>query len=176
MSASPRPSAGPAETGSGYRVITVTELDQMVFRQLVRDGAAKASVGNAGSYVVTDREKALSGNILPKVLNTLGRDGWRLAAVNKMECYIFCRDRDSRYEYKVLTPADLDRAGLKLLEERGALSLKSLENGTPTIEINEPEKATIQQVLPALLAEQAGQGWDLASVSGPQLYFFVRKL
>ena len=169
--------AGQAKDSSApdYKVITVTELDQMVYKRLRIEGAAKPSKDEASGYVITNKEAALSQNIMPKVLNSLGKNGWRLTAVNKMECYIFTRDGNkSAVEYKVMTPGDLDRMAMENLEKTGALRLNRFEGLTPAMEIVEPEAASIQKVLPEVLVKIGEDGWQLCAVSGPQLYIFSR--
>ncbi|MCB1416983.1 MAG: hypothetical protein KDJ64_11285 [Nitratireductor sp.] len=171
-----KPSAGGGKGRSvAYKVVTVSELDRMVYDELVRENAARAESGEPGRYVITNKKLAHSGVVMPKVLNPLGKKGWVLEAVNKMECYIFSRAQPAvAVEYKVLTPADLDRSAVLKLEKSGALALHHFEGQTPAMEVVDASAAKIQNVLPALLEELADEGWRLSAVSGPQLYFFTR--
>ena len=156
----------------GHLAITVTELDRLVYDELVKIGAASVPENGSTEYVITDREKAKSQNILPKILNPLGKKGWELRAVNKMECYVF--KRSEPVEYKVLTPPDMDRIGMRLLQEGGHLELSGFEGEIPKLEITSPKDARIQNVLPRVLDEIENDGWNLVAINGPQLYFFTR--
>ena len=170
-------SAAAGEEGRpvAYKVVTVSELDRMVFDELVREDAARAEPSETGKYVITNKKLAHSGVVMPKVLNRLGKKGWVLEAVNKMECYIFsCLQPAAPVEYKVLTPADLDRSAITRLEKSGALALHHFEGKTPAMEVVNASAAKIQNVLPELLGDLAADGWRLRAVSGPQLYFFTR--
>ena len=168
--------AGQASAGKrGYMVVTVTELDRLVYEVLKREGAAKPHRDDAGSYIVTDSEKARSQNIMPKVLARYGRKGWKLTAINKMECYIFCKTEDERaVEYMVQTPSDLDKLSLKLLETEGQLIVEQDDDDEPVVHIKDAEQAKIQRILPLVLDQFKQDRWQLAAVSGPQLYFFTR--
>ena len=174
--AKPNPAAiGEEGRAVAYKVVTVSELDRMVFEELVRENAARAEPGEPGKYVITNKKLAHSGVVMPKVLNRLGKKGWVLEAVNKMECYIFsCPQPAIAVEYKVLTPADLDRSAIVRLEKSGALALHHFEGQTPAMEVVDASAAKIQNVLPELLGAIADEGWRLRAVSGPQLYFFTR--
>lgn len=157
-----------------YRVLTVGEIDRLVFERLTDEGAAKPSTDHPDRYVVTDREKARSSRIMPIVLNEFGQLGWRLVAVNKMECFIFAVDGEVPVEYRVLTPPDLDQMALSQLEDLGHARRLEGEGGAQNLEIPDPDQARIQKVLPRVLAKVGEDGWQLAAISGPQLYFFVR--
>ena len=157
-----------------HLVLSVTELDRMVYQALRKQGAAKPPKKGASSYEITDREAAASVNILPKVLNPLGAKGWNLLAVNKMECYIFTRG--DAVEYRIETPAGMDRAGLNLLKDGGHLKLEGFEGQTPKLEITNSREATIQKVMPKILSSLSVDGWQLCAINGPQLYFFSRPI
>lgn len=160
---------------SGYMVVTVTELDRLVYEVLKREGAAKPHRDDSGSYIVTDSEKARSQNIMPKVMARYGRKGWRLTAINKMECYVFCKTENAApVEYMVQTPSDLDKLSLKLLETEGQLIVEQDEDEDPVVHVKDAEQAKIQRVLPMVLDQFKQDNWELAAVSGPQLYFFIR--
>jgi len=162
-------------SGTEYLVVSVTELDKMIYKALQKQSAAKPSKADPDQYVITNKEKAKSQNVLPLILNPMGKKGWRLAAVNKMECYIFKRDKFSKpLEYLVCTPPELDHKGLQYLEKKGHLKMSGYEGKVPKLEITSPKQATIQKVLPEILGDYAKDGWTLAAVSGPQLYFFTR--
>lgn len=114
---------------------------------------------------------------MPLVLNKYGKAGWRLVAVNKMECFIFNRPLERRrLEYKVLTPADLDKRAIALLKQEGAADVVSDEDNQPLLQISDPYKAKIQNILPKALLALSREGWSLAAINGPQLHFFVREL
>lgn len=158
---------------SPYLVLTVRELDREIYEELARMGAARRRP--EGDYVITDTAAARSQNILPRVLDLRGKDGWLLCAVNRMECYIFrALPGGKQAEYKVLTPADMDRLALQRLEKAGLASFSGLEGGKPVMQIIDPAKARIQEVLPAVLGDLASEGWQLAAINGPQLYIFAR--
>ncbi len=169
-----RKPAPPMGGAAQYMVVTVSELDRSIFDELTRIGAARP--GNDGGFTVTDIEAAKSQAILPKVLDRYGMSGWLLCAVNKMECYIFrALETDRRVEYKVLTPADMDRAALQILEATGVAGLSGMDGGKPVMEIRDPARARIQEVLPAVIGGLADEGWRLAAINGPQLYIFARQ-
>lgn len=167
-------SKGQQEAAPDYMVISVGELDELVNRQLVKDNAARKPAKGESSYVITDREKARSSIIMPKVLNPFGKKGWNLVAVNKMECYIF--HKGEPVEYRVETPPDIDRISIKHLQAHGHLKLTGFEGQIPALEVTNPSAAKIQNVLPAVLGEYEKEGWKLAAINGPQLYFFMRTL
>lgn len=157
-----------------YLVKTVSEIDLLVHKHLVKVGAAEKSADDSGQYRILDREKARSTIVMPKVLNPLGKKGWKLTAVNKMECYVF--EKQEPVEYSVLTPADIDKMSMRLLQKKGSLVLAGFEGETPTLELTDPAGAKIQDVLPEVLADYGNEGWRLAAISGPQLYYFTRNL
>lgn len=166
----------PASTpggGTQYKVVTVAELDRDIFAELSRLGAARQNDG--GGYTITDTHAARSQSILPKVLDRLGKDGWLLCAVNKMECYIFqALPAGRRAEYKVLSPADMDKLALVRLEAAGVAGFAGVDQGRPVMQILDPSRARIQEVLPAVMGAIAEEGWQLAAINGPQLYIFAR--
>jgi hypothetical protein len=154
-------------------VVTVGELDRDIYAELVRMGAARRNPD--GEHVITNTAEARSQTILPKVLDRHGKAGWLLCAVNGMECYVFrALPPGQRAEYKVLSPADMDRLALQGLEKAGIAAFSGMDLGKPVMQILDPSKARIQEVLPAVLAGLAGEGWQLAAVNGPQLYIFAR--
>jgi len=157
-----------------YLVKTVGELDLLVNKQLVKIGAAEKPAKGETSYKILDREKAKSSNIMPKVLNPLGKKGWNLTAVNKMECYIFTLG--DPVEYMIYTPADLDRYSIDCLQKSGALKLSGFEGETPTLEVTDAKQAKIQNVLPTVLGLLKQENWHLCAINGPQLYFFTRPI
>ena len=158
-----------------FLVRTVTEIDKEIFFALKKQGAARKNPEKGAAYIVTDIEKAKSQNIMPVVLDKYGRAGWRLLAVNKMECFIFGRAlARPRFEYKVLTPADIDKMSVQVLKAQGAADLVVDENNESTLQVTDPENAKIQVVLPKVLSSLARDGWSLAAISGPQLYIFIR--
>ena len=160
--------------GARHLVVSVAELDRAVFEELQALGAAKPSPDDEGSYIVTDTKVAHSREIMPRIFDSLGRQGWVLVAVNKMECFIFERSaRKQVVRYKVMTAADMDRAALKVLEMEGKLSVEADETDGQVVQIDDPQAARIQTVLPKVLGELADYGWSLAAISGPQLYIFV---
>lgn len=164
----------PNETVS-YRVITVSELDKMVYDKLVELGAAKRSPKGHNQYEITDTAVAQSSNILPKVLNDIGKTGWLLTTINKMECYIFSRAiKRTPIEYKVMTPPQMDDIAISHLELAGHASMETADDGSRNLEIHKAEHAKIQNVLPKVLAAIGADGWTLAAVNGPQLYIFSR--
>ena len=163
--------------GVNYMVVTVTELDLMVYKELRKSSAAKPSSSKPGTYVITDKEKAQSTIVLPKILNPLGKKGWRLCAVNNMECYIFRQEKPIKpLEYRVVTPPELDRMGLQNLEQGGHVKVSGFEGSVPTVEVTSPQHAQIQKVLPDILANFTEEGWELTAINGPQLYFFTRQI
>ncbi len=167
--------AGADQGPEAYLVKTVTQIEAEVFEQLAAAGAARADPKNPGSYIVTDKQMAQSQNIMPKVLDPLGREGWLLCAVNRMECYMFRRlPVNQMVEYRVLSPADLDRMALDRLQQDGSMRLNAFEGATPVLEVTDPAAIRIQDVLPQTLGELARDGWFLTTVNGPQLYFFAR--
>jgi len=162
---------------TSYMVISVSELDQMVFDALLKQKAAKKDAGSSSGYIITDKEKARSQTVLPHILNPLGRKGWRLCAVNKMECYIFEKVMPRvEVEYKVLTPPELDKMAMGILQSEGHLKLAGYEGEAPKLELSSSDSTKIQTVLPKVLAQMTGDGWELCAISGPQLYFFTRIL
>ena len=166
-----------AKEAISYRVITVSELDQMVYAKLLELGAAKRSKSGHNQYEITDTQAAQSGNILPKILNPLGKIGWSLTAVNKMECYIFARSKKRiPVEYKVLTTHDMDKLAITYLELAGYASFETADDGSKNLEIHEAQNAKIQNVLPKALSTLSEDGWGLAAINGPQLYIFSRPL
>lgn len=165
---------GQQEAALDYLVITVGELDELVNRQLVKDNAARKPNKGEQTYVITDKEKARSNLIMPKVLDPYGKEGWNLVAVNKMECYIF--RQGAPVEYRVETPPDIDRLAIRYLQSQGHLKLSGFEGQTPALEVINPEAAKIQLVLPNVLSEYEKEGWKLAAINGPQLYFFIRPI
>ncbi len=167
-------SAGQSQPDTDYLVVSVGELDELVNRQLVKDGAARKPKKGETSYVITDREKARSSIVMPRVLNPLGKEGWNLIAVNKMECYIF--ERGNPVEYRVETPPDIDRLSIRHLQAGGHLKLTGFEGQAPALEVTNPAAAKIQAVLPHVLDGYKQEGWQLAAINGPQLYFFIRPL
>lgn len=158
---------------AGHVIVTVSELDRQVYAELAKTGAAKPGEA-AGTYVVTDREAAKSSVVMPKVLDRLGAKGLRLLAVNKMECFIFAQDEGVRYRYRVLTPPELDRIAIGILQAEGQLSLAGFEGKATAVEVLDPEAGKIQTVLPKVLASVSDGGWELCAISGPQLYIFIR--
>ena len=159
-----------------YGVLTVGEIDLLVHTTLVALGAAKVIDEATGRYEITDVAKANSTNILPMVLNPHGKKGWRLRAVNRMECFIFEVDENRPVEYMVSTPPDLDQLALKMLHEDGYAKYRVDDDGKQHFEITDPLNARIQSVLPEMLAAISESGWQLAAISGPQLYFFIRAI
>ena len=157
-----------------YKVVTVTELDRMVFSELEAVGAAKPNQDDPGTYIVTDKEKARTQTIMPVVFNRLGKEGWQLAGVNKMECFIF--QKEVAVEYLVHTAGDLDRMSLAALDKDGHLAVEKQEDAEPIVQIKDTQAAKIQVLLPAVLSEIGDDGWELAAVSGPQLYIFTRPI
>lgn len=159
--------------GTQYKVVTVGELDRDIFAELSRLGAARQN--DDGEYTITDTHAARSQSILPKVLDRRGKDGWLLCAVNKMECYVFqSLPSGQRAQYKVLSPADMDKLALRQLEAAGVAGFAGVDQGRPVMQILDPARARIQEVLPAVLAGLAEDGWLLAAINGPQLYIFAR--
>lgn len=159
---------------SRFFVKTVSELDQLVYEHLLNAGAAQKRAPGETGYRILDRERARSTLVMPQVLNPLGQEGWRLVAVNKMESYIF--ERGQPVEYLVQTPADIDKRSIRMLQKSGAMEVTGFEGEAPRMEITRPKEARIQIVLPQVLAELASEGWTLAAINGPQLYFFIRPL
>ncbi len=157
-----------------YAVLTVGEIDRQVYETLLALGAAKPPAVAGGRYEITDVAKARSGHIMPMVLNTYGAKGWHLRAVNRMECFIFEVDPEKPVEYMVSTPPDLDQLALKMLQEDGFANYHVDAEGKQHYQITEPERARVQSVLPEMLMAIAESGWQLAAISGPQLYFFTR--
>jgi hypothetical protein len=168
-----RVAATTAAQEARYKVVTVGELDRAIFDELQRAGAAKPAAD--GGYTITDMAAARSQTVLPKVLDRHGKSGWLLCAVNKMECYIFARlPAGERVEYKVVTPGEMDRLSLQLLESSGVAAFSGMDQGKPVMQILDPARARIQEVLPAVMQDLAAEGWQLAAVNGPQLYIFAR--
>jgi hypothetical protein len=157
-----------------YGVLTIGELDQLVYAALLKEGAAKPSPDDPGRYIVTNREAARSTRIMPLVLNPYGAKGWRLLAINNMECFIFAIDEASPVEYLVRTPPELDRDAMTGLAEAGYAIVTDDGEQKQSFEITSPDHARIQEVLPKVLAGIAAEGWELAAISGPQLYFFTK--
>ena len=91
-----------------------------------------------------------------------------------MECYIFAKGEP--VEYKVLTPVDIDKISIEQLQKTGAMKLTGFEGDAPRLEITQPQEATIQKVLPQVLASLNNENWELCAINGPQLYFFSRTL
>ena len=163
--------AGPGD----FLIITVSELDRFVYEVLQSEGAAQPHPDDPGTYVISDQERARSQVVMPKVLARFGRQGWRLTAVNKMECYIFERTENRQpVEYKVLSTTDIDRLSMKVLQERGQLSVELDDNEEQTVHVKDASQAKIQIILPEVLGQIAEDGWKLCAINGPQLYFFVR--
>jgi hypothetical protein len=172
-SSAARPAGFSAGESAGYKVVTVGELDRDIFAELTATGAARPDEG--GGFSITDIAAARSQVVLPKVLDRHGAGGWLLCAVNKMECYIFrALPAGSRAQYKVLTPADMDRLALKHLEAAGFAAFSGMDGGKPVMQILDPARARIQEVLPAVMDELATDGWQLAAINGPQLHIFAR--
>jgi len=158
-----------------YMVVTVSELDQYVYEVLHREGAAKKHPDDPTQYIISDKEKARSQIIMPKVLSRFGRKGWNLTAINNMECFIFERTENNRpVEYSVFSPSDLDRMSLKVLQDQNQLSVEIDENSEQTVHVKDASSAKIQLILPKVLEQITQDGWKLCAVSGPQLYFFSR--
>jgi hypothetical protein len=158
---------------TAYKVVTVGELDRAIFDELQRTGAARPA--DDGGYTITDTAAARSQTVLPKVLDRHGKGGWLLCAVNKMECYIFRRLPDGeRVEYKVVTPGEMDRMSLQSLEASGVATFAGMDGGKPVMQILDPARARIQEVLPAVMHGLSADGWQLAAINGPQLYIFAR--
>jgi hypothetical protein len=157
-----------------YGVLTIGELDQLVYNHLLSEGAAKPSADDPSRYEVLDREAARSTRIMPLVLNVFGAKGWKLTAVNNMECFIFTIDDAQPVEYLVRTPPELDRDAMSTLAEAGYANVTDVGGEKQTFEITSPDHARIQEVLPKILADIAIERWQLAAISGPQLYFFTR--
>lgn len=109
----------------------------MVYEALVAEGAAERA--GQGRYTILDKAKAHSGRIMPKVLNPLGKKGWALTAVNKMECFIFAKG--APVEYRVVTPPEMDRLGLLQLEAEGHAAFSGVSEDRPEIEITSPGAA-----------------------------------
>ena len=103
-----------------YMVATVGEIDAAVYALLERDGAARPVAGKPGSYEILDIAAARSQTVLPKILDAFGREGWKLIAVNRAECWIFERPKSKRgrrhWQYLVASPADIDAVALRTLE------------------------------------------------------------
>lgn len=158
---------------AGHVIVTVSELDRLVYAELAKTGAAKPGEV-AGTYVVIDREAAKSSVIMPKILDRMGAKGLRLLAVNKMECFIFAADEGARYRYRVLTPPEMDRVAIEILQVEGELALAGFEGKATAVEVLNPEAARIQTVLPKVLERVCEGGWELCAISGPQLYIFIR--
>jgi len=149
----------------------------MVYEALLKQKAAKKMEKGETNYVITDKEKARSQVVLPQILNPLGKKGWRLCAINKMECYIFEKTLPrSEVEYKIITPPELDKIAMGILQQDGHLKLSGYEGEAPKMELASSKETKIQSVLPKVLAKFTGEGWDLCAISGPQLYFFTRIL
>ena len=142
---------------------------------LKKQKAARSNPEKPGSFVITDVEKAKSQNILPFILDRYGKAGWKLQAVNKMECFIFGRTSSNhRFSYKVLTPADIDKMSVSLLQSQGAAELVVNEANQTTLQVTNPGKAKVQIILPKILDQLAVEGWSLTAITGPQLYIFTR--
>lgn len=168
-----KPSARrPSGAVSDHMVLTVSELDRAVFEELARIGAAKPS-GAPGKYIVTDREAAKSSAIMPRVFDRFGAKGLRLLAVNKMECYIFAHHAGRQFRYMVMTPPEMDRVAIEILQGNGQLAFAGVEGNSAAVEVINAEAGRIQVVLPQVLHKICGDTWELAAISGPQLYIFV---
>lgn len=152
--------------------MTVSELDRAVFEELARIGAAKPG-GAPGKYIVTDREAAKSSAIMPRVFDRFGAKGLRLLAVNKMECYIFAHHAGRQFRYMVMTPPEMDRVAIEILQGNGQLAFAGVEGNSAAVEVINAEAGRIQVVLPQVLHKICGDTWELAAISGPQLYIFV---
>ena len=177
MNAKSVPAGKKEKVSANFMVLTVSELDRLVFEVLVKQGAAKKDPKEKSGYIITNKVKAQSSNILPRILNPLGIKGWRLSAVNKMECYIFEKvGKGFAFEYLVVTPPDLDKKGMKLLQDDGHLKLTGFEGDVPKVEVLSPKDAKIQNVLPKILSQYADDNWQLCAINGPQLYFFTRQI
>jgi hypothetical protein len=74
----------------------------------------------------------------------------------------------------VFTPGDMDRMSLQTLEANGVAAFAGMDEGKPVMQILDPARARIQEVLPAVMQNLAADGWQLAAVNGPQLYIFAR--
>lgn len=177
MNAKSVPAGKKEKVSANFMVLTVSELDLLVFEALVKQGAAKKDPKQKSGYIITNKIKAQSKNILPKVLNSFGKKGWRLTAVNKMECYIFEKvGNGGSLEYLVATPPDLDKIGMKILQDDGHLKLSGFEGDVPKVEVLSPKDAKIQNVLPRILNKYAEDKWQLCTINGPQIYFFTRPI
>ena len=91
-----------------------------------------------------------------------------------MECFIFAQDEGARYRYRVMTPPEMDRVAIEILQGEGELALAGFEGRATALEVVNPDAARIQTVLPKVLARVCGEDWELCAISGPQLYIFIR--
>ena len=88
-----------------YKVLTIADIDKLIFSSLEADKAAMPIPNQPGKYKILDVEKAKSQVIMAKILGDLGKEGWALAAVNKSDLYIFKKPGSGATEFKQVSKA-----------------------------------------------------------------------
>ena len=105
-----RPSKIKEHVQREYKVVTLAELDKMIFSRLVTQNAAVPLNGQPGKYRITDVEKAKSQNIMAVVLNDLAEEKWQLGGVNKANLYLFSRIGKGTTQFTEPSPALIQAA------------------------------------------------------------------
>ena len=159
-----------------YKVMTLQDIEVVMYSILSEDGAVEAVPGEPDKLKITNIELAKSENIMPRVFNQIGSEGWKLVTINPSQLYVFSREPETTtpYEYKVLTLKDIDTLIFtRLVSEKAA---EIIPNEPGKFKILDVEKAKSQNVMPQVLGAFGQEGWTLAAVNKAQLYIFTRLL
>lgn len=84
-----RPSGQNSHDKWQYKVLTIADIDTLIFSRLVAQKAAEPIPGQPGKFKILDVNKAKSQVIMAEVMTALGKEGWVLSGVNKSDLYIF---------------------------------------------------------------------------------------
>jgi len=157
-----------------YKVMTLQDIEVLMYSILSEDGAVEAVPGEPDKLKITNIELAKSENIMPRVFNQIGSEGWKLVTINPSQLYVFSRSPEAKatFEYKVLTLKDIDTLIFTRLVSEKAAEIIPKEPGK--FKILDVEKAKSQNVMPQVLDAFGKEGWSLSAVNKAQLYIFSR--
>ena len=159
-----------------YSVFTVQDVETTLYSLMLKAGIAFPIEGQPGKLRITDIEQAKSQNSMAITLNTAGKEGWELAAINNSQLYIFQRPLGEKehqpWQYKVLTIADIDKLIFSRLVAQKAA--EAIPNQPGKYKILDVEKAKSQVIMPEILNALGKEGWILAGVNKSDLYIFKK--
>ena len=155
-----------------YKVLTLQDIEADMYGMLGKDGVAKPVPGQPGKLRITNVTLARSENIMPRILNKYGKDGWKLTSINSSQLYIFSRRGTDAVQYKVITLKALDAQIFgRLVKDKAAKAIPGQAGKFKILDVN---KAKSQSIMPAVLGDMAKNGWALSGINKAQLYIFSK--